>query len=69
MRPMMPYYDIPSDCRECRMEEYNSRTGETRCSACDRILADNFRTINFDGRPDWCPIVVMPEELVKQWGL
>ena len=51
---------MPEDCRECPLEMYYMNCGETRCRAENKILAENFKTIPFDGRPDWCPLVDVP---------
>ena len=52
---------MPEDCRECRFQDYGSNTGDTWCGVNDVILAKNFKAIEFDGRPDWCPLVELPE--------
>lgn len=52
---------MPEDCRECRFQDYGSNTGDTWCGVNDVILAKNFRAIEFDGRPGWCPLVELPE--------
>ena len=52
---------MPKDCRECRMMEYHERTGKTWCKPADGLLADTYRPIMYDGRPDWCPLVELPE--------
>jgi len=52
--------EMPEDCRDCPLEMYYMNCGETRCRAENKILAENFKTIPFDGRPDWCPIVEVP---------
>ena len=51
---------MPEDCRECPLEMYYMNIGETRCRAENKILAENFKTIPFDGRPDFCPLVEVP---------
>jgi len=53
---------MPKDCRECRMMEYHERTGKTWCKPADGLLADTYRPIMYDGRPDWCPLVEIPEK-------
>lgn len=52
---------MPEDCRECRFQDYGFNTGDTWCGVNDVILAKNFRAIEFDGRPGWCPLVELPE--------
>ena len=51
---------MPEDCRDCPLEMYYMNSGETRCRAGNKILAENFKAIPFDGRPDWCPLVEVP---------
>lgn len=53
---------IPEDCRECRLMEYHCSTGETWCAPADGILAEDFGPIPFDGRPEWCSLVEIPEK-------
>lgn len=53
--------EMPDDCRECPMEIYYSFCGETRCRVCNRILAKDYKSIPFDGRPDWCPMIEIQE--------
>ena len=60
MSVLIKGFKIPEDCRECPLEMYYMNSGETRCRAENKILAENFKTIPFDGRPDWCPIVEVP---------
>ena len=48
--------EMPKECRECPLEMYYMNSGETRCRVGNKILAENFKTIPFDGRPDWCPL-------------
>lgn len=52
---------MPSECRKCFMMHY-AMTGETYCEVNDKTLAKNYRPIEFDGRPDWCPLVELPEK-------
>ena len=52
--------EMPEDCRECPLEMYYMNSGETRCRARNKILAENFKAIPFDSRPDWCPLVEVP---------
>lgn len=49
--------EMPEDCRVCPMQIYDSYSGETKCRAIDKILAEDYKTIPFDGRPKWCPLV------------
>ena len=53
--------EMPTDCRECLMQVYHSTSGKTWCKPADRLLAEDFKPIPFDGRPDWCPLVELPE--------
>ena len=54
--------EMPTDCRECRLMEYLCSTGETWFVPAERILTIDFKPIPFDGRPDWCPLVELPEK-------
>lgn len=49
--------EMPEDCRDCPLQEYHERTGKTWCKPADGILAEDYKPIPFDGRPDWCPVV------------
>ena len=48
--------EIPEDCRVCPMLGYECDIGRTRCIVASRILAEHYKTIPFDGRPEWCPL-------------
>ena len=54
--------EMPKECRECPMMDYGTMTGETYCEVNGKTLAESYRTIEFDGRPDWCPLVTLPEK-------
>jgi hypothetical protein len=54
--------EIPGECRDCPLNTFYSNCGETRCRATNATLAENFMAIPFDGRPDWCPLVEVPDE-------
>lgn len=54
--------EIPKECRECMLSEYHDSTGKTWCKPADKLLANNRKPIMFDGRPDWCPLVELPEK-------
>ena len=49
--------EMPNECRGCLMMVYHESTGKTWCSPADAILAEGYKPIPFDGRPDWCPLV------------
>jgi len=53
--------EMPNECRNCRMSVYHGNTGKTWCTPADAILADGYKPVPFDGRPDWCPLVELPE--------
>ena len=57
MSVLIKGFKMPEDCRDCPLEMYYMNSGETRCRARNKILAENFKAIPFDGRPDWCPLV------------
>lgn len=52
--------DMPKECRSCPFEMYYFACGETRCRATNKILANNYNVISFDGRADWCPLIELP---------
>ena len=54
--------EMPKDCRECRLMEYYCSTGETWCKPADGLLAEDFKPIPFDGRPEWCPLIEIPDK-------
>ena len=53
---------MPIECRVCSFLEFYNHTGETWCKAGNEILASGFKPIPFEGRPDWCPLVELPEK-------
>ena len=53
--------EMPKDCRECKMLTYYSTSGCSMCDISGNALARNFKPIPFDGRPDWCPLIEIPE--------
>ena len=53
---------MPSECRKCFAMDYGTMTGETYCKVNGKTLAESYRPIGFDGRPDWCPLVELPEK-------
>lgn len=53
--------EMPKDCRECRLMEYHCSTGKTWCTPADGLLAEDYKPIPFDGRPDWCQLMALPE--------
>lgn len=54
--------EMPESCRECRFQDFGSTTGDTWCGVKDIVLAKNFEVIGFDGKPDWCPLVALPDK-------
>lgn len=49
--------EMPKDCRVCPFEMYYINSGKTRCGAAMRTLAENFKTIPFVGRAEFCPLI------------
>ena len=49
--------EMPEDCRDCPMCGYECDIGRTRCIIEGRILAEHYKSIPFDGRPEWCPLI------------
>lgn len=52
---------MPSGCRGCRLMNYDFSSGKTWCFPAYGILADDYKPIEFEGRPDWCPLVEVKE--------
>lgn len=52
--------EMPKDCRVCPFEMYYINSGKTRCGAAMRTLAENFKTIPFVGRAEFCPLIELP---------
>lgn len=53
--------EMPTDCRECPMQVYYS-SGKTWCKSTDRVLSEDYKPIPYDGIPNWCPLVELPEK-------
>ena len=53
--------EMPVDCRDCRLMDFDTNSGKTWCSPADAILAEDWNPIPFDGRPDSCPLVEVEE--------
>lgn len=53
--------ELPAECRECKMLTYYSTSGCSMCDITGNALARNFKPIPFDERPDWCPLIEIPE--------
>lgn len=55
---------IPKSCRACKLR-YDSYGQVTVCITTDREIDEWFEDKkNPDAKPDWCPLVEMPKELV-----
>lgn len=52
---------MPKDCRECLVQVYHSSSGKTWCKSADKLLAEDYQPIPFNGRPRWCPLVEVQE--------
>lgn len=48
---------MPCECRDCPLETYYPFVGRTECRASGEILADDYKTIQFDGRHKDCPLI------------
>lgn len=48
---------MPLECRDCPMMQYYPFAGLTVCRATGSTLAENFKTIEFDGRASDCPLI------------
>ena len=51
--------EMPRDCRECQYLFYDY--GTTECIITGTPLAENYRTIKFDGRAKDCPLTEVPD--------
>ena len=54
--------DMPTGCRECLFNNFGTMSGETYCGVNGVTLAKKFEVINFDGRPEWCPLIALPDK-------
>lgn len=59
--------DMPDSCRECMFLKYNFYNGETECGIAGLILAQYFKTIEFEGRAEGCPLRDVPDTNVGKW--
>ena len=50
-------WKLPGECRECSFNRYDSRSGNSICETSGKILAEKYKPIPFDGRPDNCPLI------------
>ena len=48
--------EMPASCRDCPFEMYFTNTGVTRCQLTNKMLANAYLAIPFDGRDPDCPI-------------
>ena len=48
--------EMPDSCRECVFCKFDSCTGSTECVIDDCVLAKYFKTIEFEGRAEECPL-------------
>ena len=53
---------IPSECRMCPLCRYFYSTGITNCMLMQTPLAEDYKTIRFEGRHKDCPLVELPEK-------
>lgn len=61
----VPNLEKPDDCRVCPFLRYEVDCGRSSCIVTSRILAERYRTIPFDGVPDWCPLVYLNTPLTR----
>ena len=52
----------PSECGYCPLCRYFSSVGATICMVTQATLAEDYKTIRFDGRHKECPLVELPEK-------
>lgn len=62
MSVLVKNMEMPSECRKCSLWEYRQGMGTTWCVPAKTLLAENHMPIPFDGRPEWCPLVELPEK-------
>lgn len=53
---------MPSECRMCPLCRYFYSTGITKCMLMQTPLAEDYKTIRFEGRHKDCPLVELPEK-------
>lgn len=53
---------IPSECRMCPLCRYFYSTGVTRCMLMQTPLAEDYKTISFEGRHEDCQLAELPEK-------
>ena len=53
--------EMPAGCHECILYEHQKYTGLPFCKAVGKRLVDDYKTRSYDGKPDWCPLVELPE--------
>lgn len=53
---------MPSECRMCPLCRYFYPTGVTRCMLMQTPLAEDYKTISFEGRHEDCQLVELPEK-------
>jgi hypothetical protein len=53
---------MPSECRMCPLCRYFYSTGITKCMLMQTPLAEDYKTIRFEGRHKECPLVELPEK-------
>ena len=54
--------EMPKKCDKCPMCAYHWNNGQIWCEVADAKLADNFTALMSTERPDWCPLVEVPDE-------
>lgn len=58
--------EMPTSCRECHLCIFYPSFGETQCVANNDVIAGNFESIPFEGRPEWCPLIVLGDKEVQE---
>lgn len=48
---------MPYECRMCPLCRYFSSVGVTQCMVTQATLAEDYKTIQFEGRHEKCPLV------------
>lgn len=52
----IPNMEMPTECRGCPFKTYYVNGGFTRCRANGKLLSEDYKTIPYDGKPEWCPL-------------
>ena len=57
--------DIPARCEYCPLCRYYRENGNIWCNGKNRLLAMYQKNCEGIKKPEWCPIKVVPERIIK----